>query len=110
MLNPTIETTTVDRIVHPGAALFSGTRIKIEIKLADQLSVSVADFKKTNAWMPNRRTCRLDLHPVDRLDDAKQPVQYAIFGEILAHFLFRERIASGFQLFGDIREIPRCDL
>ena len=57
--------------------------------------------------MPHRRFVGADAHFKQSFDDFEQALQHFGRSEILLHFLFAETVASFFQLFTDVRPVPR---
>ena len=107
MLNRGVEPPTVDRVIHPRAALLAGARVQIEIELADQSAIAAAHIEEAHAPVPNRRIRFLNRDTVNRFDHPKQSRQHLVFGEILPDFLFRKRVARRLELLGRVSEIPR---
>ena len=98
---------TVDRVVHPRAALLAFARMQVEVELADQRAVAVADVEEAHVRMPGHRRRLADGDAEDRLDQLEQAGEHALLGEVLLHFLLGERIALLAQLLRREREVPR---
>ena len=103
-------TAAVDRVVHPGAALLALACVQVEVELADQRALNIGDVEETHGRMPYRRVAFGDPDTVDRLDDVKQPREHLVFGKILPHFLFRERVARLLQVLAGIGQVPGFQL
>ena len=110
MLDRPAHALAVDRIVHPRAALLALARVKVEIEFADEGALPIVDGEKAHRRMPHRRLRFADAHAVDRFDHAEEPGQHLVFGKILAHFLFVERVPPRLQALRHERDVPRRHL
>src|SRR5579864_6082192 len=72
VLQPILHAPPIDCIVHPGAALLALARIQIEVELADERTLRIADLEEAHARMPGRCAGRAYGDAVDRLDDSEQ--------------------------------------
>ena len=68
---------TVDRVVHPGAALLARPGVAIEIELAEQRTGAIGDVEKAHVRVPCRCAFFADRDAVERLDDAEQAGEHA---------------------------------
>ena len=92
--------------VHPGAATLVRSRVEVEEEAPDVLAV-LADFEQTHVRMPAIEAFQLvDLDAVQALDDAEQPGQHLVDGEIGAQFFLVQAVALLAQLLGVVAEVP----
>src|ERR1039457_472263 len=67
-LNTGSQTAARDHIVHPCPAALAVARIQVEIELADQLILLIADVEEAHVFMPDRCAGRLYFQAIQRLD------------------------------------------
>ena len=65
------------------------------------------DPVKLHAFIPHRRFVFTNRHIEQGFDDFEQTCQHFGRGEVLFDFLFAERITRFFELFANVRPIPR---
>ena len=73
MLDVRTRVTTVDRVVHPCAALLAWPRVIVEVELAEQRAGRVGDVEKAHVGMPRRGWRSADRDAVERFDQRNSP-------------------------------------
>ncbi|KAF1858236.1 hypothetical protein Lal_00014736 [Lupinus albus] len=97
---------TAARVVHPRALAFAGTRVQVEVELADELTI-LFDAIETHVRMPHGRVVRRNRHVEQFGDQAEQARDDLRLREVFLHFLGGERVALLSQLFRRVRDVPR---
>jgi len=77
-------------IVHPGAASFVGSSVKIHIKLRDLFALLIFNAEKLYVWVPDRGRVFNDSNVKERLHKTEKTVKDSGQCEVLLHFLVRE--------------------
>ena len=95
-----------DGVVHPRAAALGFAGVHVEVKLADQFAGAIADVKKLNRLVPQRRLAGLNVQTVERIDHAEHAGQHLRLGEILFDLLLGKTKAFAAQFLRYVAHIP----
>ena len=95
--------------VHPRTAALGFARIKVEVKLTNQVSGQCFDAEEAHVLVPHRCAIWLQAYAKECFNNVEQPGHHLRLGEILLHFLFRKSVASLQQLLRCVTYIPRFE-
>src|SRR5260363_344017 len=94
-------------IVHPRAAALAFARVKIQIKLSDQLAVLVFHPEKAHVGMPDGRIIGANGDREKRLSNVEHPGEHHIDRKVLPDFVLRKCVTALAQFFSRKSDIPR---